>query len=169
MFFSNSQAGGGRTIQNGWCPATLDGATTHGDHGSVTKLDRCHTLMAVTALGELIEARRDFLRISYRDMERRVKGRIKHNRFNQLATKPIKTMPATETIHAIAEALELPVTVVTDAALETVGLRRTMGPPSSWVTRIHRAMELPEASQRVLEVQVDALIGMHEETKRDGR
>lgn len=122
--------------------------------------------MPVTALGTLIQEQRGRLGapgkpLSFRDLEHRSKGRLSHNRFNQYENKPLVNVPPTETLQVLADVLQLPLPVVVDAALESVGLRRTTAPPSRWVTIAHAAEEMPASKRRALERQVEALIAMY--------
>jgi hypothetical protein len=119
--------------------------------------------MAVTVLGTLIEDQRARLGLSYRDMERLAGGRLKSRRFHQLATEPIVNVPPTDTLHVLADVLRLPQSVVVDAALESVGLRRSASPSSRWVTIAHAAEEMPLSKRTALEKQVEALLEMYRE------
>lgn len=117
--------------------------------------------MAVTALGALMAEQKERLDISYRQMEMRAGGRLKAKRFQQLTVGPLDNVPPTDTLRTIADVLQLPVSVVTDAALESVGLRRTAAPSSRWVTIAQAAEEMPEATRRALERQVEALLDLY--------
>lgn len=119
--------------------------------------------MAVTALGALIEDQRARLGLSFRELARKTGGKLSHNRFQQLARDPLVNVPPTETLQVLAEVLQLPQSVVVDAALESVGLRRSSAPSSRWVTIAHTAEEMPDAKRRALERQVQALIDLYRE------
>lgn len=122
--------------------------------------------MTMTPLGALIEDQRARLGspgrpLSYRDLSDRTSGRVGHARIAALATEPLKRVPPPDTLRALSDALRLPVSVLVDAALESVGLRRTAEPSSRWVTIAHAAEELSPAQRAALEAQVETLLTLY--------
>lgn len=121
--------------------------------------------MSVGALAELIENQRTTLGRSYRDIADRAKQHgftIGKSRVRELGTEPITNVPPTETLRALSVGLELPLSVLVDAALESCGLRRSTHPTGRWVTITARKEGLTEAKQRAIEAQVDAAIRFYE-------
>ena len=114
--------------------------------------------MAVHALGQLIE---DTMAIhspplSMREVARRAGLTPSH--ISRLVSNPIKVLPDPATLKKLARALQLPLTVVVDAGLQSIGLSRTRTEDPE-ISIIRASVdELPKTEQERLIKQFKAMV-----------
>jgi transcriptional regulator with XRE-family HTH domain len=111
----------------------------------------------MTPVGELIEETRRLNDWSYRDLERRSGDVVSKARFQQLARGQLRAMPEARTINGIAKALALPVSVVVDRLLATLGIPRPGGGPQPPELAIAADEHLDEAAKEALLAQLRLL------------
>lgn len=124
----------------------------------------------VPNLTDLIKERRDDRGWSYRELEARSDGVVKHQRWAQLTLGVrMKEIPTPETLRAIAVALEVDVTTVVLAAAASVGL-----PVRQQSSEL--AKRLPSEADRISPRMRDAILGVvraavqdSEEVASDGK
>lgn len=84
-------------------------------------------MAGVTPIAELIEEVRALNGWSYRDLERRSRSVVSKSRFQQFVYREMRSLPEARTINGVAQALGLPVSIVVDRMLATLGIPRPSG------------------------------------------
>lgn len=84
-------------------------------------------MASMTPIAELIEEVRALNGWSYRDLERRSRGVVSKSRFQQFVYREMRSLPEARTINGVAQALGLPVSIVVERMLATLGIPRPSG------------------------------------------